>query len=258
MIHSMRTYPHIYLSPHLDDAVLSCGGRIWQQAQSGERVLVMTIFAGTPSPDAPLSPFAQELHARWEHSNDAAAKRREEDLAALALLGADPTHWPYADCIYRQSPGGDFLYPSWESLWGEIHAAEEVLVVELTDRLAALPLSQDGTIYAPLGVGHHVDHQIVHLAATASGHALVYYEDFPYARDSQAAQAGPGEERWQEELVLLSEQALEARIAAIACYRSQISSFWADPAEMATEVRAFAEQIGGGGPAERYWKPTPL
>ena len=254
----MKPYPHIYLSPHLDDAVLSCGGRIWQQVQAGERVLVVTALAGTPPLGAPLSPFAQELHARWEHSNDAAAKRREEDLAALALLGADPVHWPHADCIYRQSSGGDFFYPSWESLWGEIHPVEEGLVVELTDRLATLPLSQNGTLYAPLGIGHHVDHQIVHRAAAASGHALAYYEDFPYAGDSQVAQAGPGEEHWQEELTLLSEQALEARIAAIACYRSQISSFWADAAEMATAVRAFSEQLGGGGPAERYWKPTPL
>jgi len=38
----------IYLSPHLDDAVLSCGGIIWQQVQSGHQVEIWTICAADP------------------------------------------------------------------------------------------------------------------------------------------------------------------------------------------------------------------
>ncbi|MFQ6100050.1 MAG: PIG-L deacetylase family protein [Anaerolineae bacterium] len=240
----MTTYPYIYLSPHPDDGVLSCGGRIWQQVQAGERVLVLTVFAGPPPPGAPLSPFAQELHARWEHPADAATRRQEEDRAALALLGADPVHWPYSDCIYRQTASGRFPYASEEALWGEVHPAEEGLAAELAAGLAALPLSRDSVVYTPLGVGHHVDHQIVRCAAEASGHTLVYYEDFPYAGDPHAVQAALGEGQWQMDVVQLSEEALEAKIAAIARYRSQLSTFWADEAEMAAAVRAFAE---------RYW-----
>lgn len=248
----MKPYSHIYISPHLDDAVLSCGGRIWQQTQAGERVLVVTIFASDPPPDTPLSPFAQALHTLWEHSDNAIARRREEDTEALALLGAKAIHWPYTDCIYRQSPSGDLFYPNWESLWGEVHPAEDELAAELAARLATLPLLSGGAVYAPLGIGHHVDHQITHRAA--SGRAPTCYEDFPYAGNAQAA---PEEGHWQEELSLLSEEALEARIAAIACYRSQISSFWADVAEMAAAVREFAERTGDGRPAERYWKQLP-
>ncbi len=252
--HPTKPYSRVYLSPHLDDAALSCGGRIWQQAQAGERVLVVTIFAGTLPPDAPLSPFAQELHARWEHPGDAIAGRRDEDRAALALLGADLAHWPYPDCIYRHSPGDGLFYPDWKSLWGEVHPAENGLIEELASRLAQLPLRRGGALYAPLGTGHHVDHQITHRAAAVSTRALTCYEDFPYAA---TLQSGPEEGRWQEELVPLSEQALEARIAAVACYRSQISSFWADAAEMDAAVRAFANLIGDDGPAERYWKRLP-
>ena len=106
----MRPFDHIYLSPHLDDAVLSCGGRIWQQARAGGRVLVVTVFASPPAPGAPLSPFARSLHARWGHPAGAVARRQEEDRAAVAILGAQAVHWPYADCIYRQAPGGRFLF----------------------------------------------------------------------------------------------------------------------------------------------------
>jgi LmbE family N-acetylglucosaminyl deacetylase len=230
----VNAHDHIYLSPHLDDVVLSCGGRIWQQVQAGEHVLAVTICAGAPAPSAPLSPFVQELHARWEHPTDAVTIRQEEDLAALALLGAEAVHWPYTDCIYRRTPDGRFPYASGEALFGEIHPAEKALVAELAARLKELSLSQDGRVYAPLGVGHHVDHQIVRQAAEASGQPLIYYEEFPYAEDPQAVQA-----------------ALEAKIAAIACYRSQISTFWASLTEMAAAVRAFAGRTDR--PAERYW-----
>jgi len=264
---------HIYLSPHLDDAVLSCGGRIWQQTRAGERVLVVTIFADAPAPGALLSPFAQELHARWRHLADATARRREEDLTALALLGAKAVHWPYADCIYRQTPDGRFPYACEEALWGQVDPAENELVTELAARIAALPPNRDDAdartsiIYAPLGVGHHVDHQIVRRAASSmlasqvSGRELVYYEDYPYAKDPRAVQSaleiGPGEMQWRAELTLLIEKALEAKIAAIACYRSQLSTFWASPAEMTTAMQTFAEQTGNGKPAERTWKSTP-
>jgi len=244
----------VYLSPHLDDAVLSCGGRIWQQVQAGEHVLVVTVFAGTPAAGTPLSPFAQELHARWEHPADAAARRREEDLAALARLGAEAAHWPYTDCIYRQTPDGRFPYASKEALWGKVHPAEKGLVAEVAARLTALPLMLDGVIYTPLGVGHHVDHQIVRRAAETSGPTLTYYEDFPYAEDPQATQAALERRQWQAELVPLPEEALEAKTAAVACYRSQLSTFWADVAEMAAAIRAFAERTGSGMLAERYWK----
>ena len=49
----------IYLSPHLDDAALSCKGSIKQQTQAGERVEVWTVCAGEP-PDGPLSMFSRK------------------------------------------------------------------------------------------------------------------------------------------------------------------------------------------------------
>jgi LmbE family N-acetylglucosaminyl deacetylase len=251
----MDTYSHVYLSPHLDDAAFSCGGRIWQQTQAGARVLVVTLFGSAPPPTTPLSPFAQSLHARWGHPADAILSRQEEDRAALAILGAEALHWPYTDCIYRQAPDGDFPYASESSLWGAIHPADESLVAELAGRIATLPVGKDGTLYAPLAAGRHVDHQITRRAVQHSGYSPVYYEDFPYAaRDPLAVQAALGNAHRQAELLLLSKEALHAKITAIACYRSQLSTFWPGVAEMAASVRAFAEQVGNGKPAERYWR----
>jgi hypothetical protein len=84
---------------------------------------------------------------------------------------------------------------------------------------------------------------------------LTYYEDFPYAQDSQAVKAALTPGLWEPELVPLSEQALRAKIAAIGCYGSQISTFWGSREVVNTTVRAFAEQTGQGELAERYWHP---
>jgi LmbE family N-acetylglucosaminyl deacetylase len=250
-----KTCAHVYLSPHLDDAVLSCGGCIWQQVQAGGRVLIVTVCAGTPAPDEPLSPFAQELHARWGFADPVAA-RREEDVAALTLLRAEGVYWPYVDCIYRRTAAGCFLCDSEEALFGEVHPADDALTAELTDRFQVLAQEQGITIYAPLAVGHHVDHQVVRRAVEGL-EGVVYYEDYPYAARPGTIETALGAGQWQAELVALSQEALQAKIAAIACYGSQFSSLdWADAAEMAAAVQAFARQLGGDGPAERYWRLT--
>jgi LmbE family N-acetylglucosaminyl deacetylase len=215
----------------------------------------VTVFAGAPAPDAPLSPFAQEMHARWGLADPLAA-RREEDAAALALLGAEGVYWPYIDYIYRRTTEGRFLCDGEEALFGEVHPAESALIAELAGRFRTLAQEQDGTIYAPLAVGHHVDHQVVRRAVEGL-EGVVYYEDYPYAAQSGALEAELEGEQWRAEVVSLSQEALETKIAAIACYGSQLTSLeWADAAEMAEAVRAFAQQTGGGALVERYWRPT--
>lgn len=100
----------IYLSPHLDDVALSCGGLVWEQSQAGEQVEVWTVCAGDPPP-GPLSPFAEELHRRWKTGPEAAQPRREEDKRSLEFLGASPRHFPLPDCIYRRAADGRALFP---------------------------------------------------------------------------------------------------------------------------------------------------
>lgn len=242
---------HIYLSPHLDDVVFSCGGRIFLETRRGLVVWVVTVFAGSPA--GPLSDYAQMLHYFWGLAEtDAVAARREEDRAALALLGATPVHWEFTDCIYRRAPDGRVLYPNYDALWGPIAEEDETLREELVRRIAELPPSAQ--LFVPLGAGNHVDHRLVRQAAEATGRSLAYYEDYPYAGEAGKVAAALGERLWESELVWLDEEALEAKVAAALCYRSQITSFWADEDDLAAQFRAYAAEVGEGSPAERYWR----
>jgi LmbE family N-acetylglucosaminyl deacetylase len=261
-----RSLHHVFLSPHLDDVALSCGGRLaalrWRtRGEPRQRVTVVTIFAGSPADDA-LTPFAHELKTRWGNAGDAVAVRRAEDLAAMQLLGAQSVHLGLLDCVYRQdATTGAALYSTREHIFGEVHPYESPWPPEAEARLreALADLAEATTVYAPLAAGHHVDHQIVQrlaFALTATGQRLVFYEDYPYAGDAQTvreAQALWPQQCWQDEVFSLDEEELRRKGDAVACYASQISTFWPDAATMREALHAAALRAGSGTLAERYW-----
>lgn len=243
-------YDSIYLSPHLDDAIMSCGGQIYQQIQTGKIVLVVTVMAGDP-PNGELSCFAKSLQDRWELATDAVAARRNEDVEACHLLGVDYLHWDIPDCIYRVNPaGGEALYASEEAIFGQIHTAEYDLINDLVRYMTNLPTHN--RILIPLAIGQHVDHQLVRLAAERwqNKAGLAYYEEYPYARDSAAISAALTQKGiLYPEVIPLSGQALSAKIRAAGCYRSQISTFFDSLQDLGTQITHYSQKVGG----ERLW-----
>ena len=243
-------YDYLYLSPHLDDVALSCGGQIYQQTAMGKSVLIVTSMAGDP-PLAQFSTYIQSLHERWELATDAAAARRAEDLAACQILGADAYHLTIPDCIYRYDDQVQrFMYLSDEDIFGDVHQAEAGLVDALTTQLAQLPMR--GRVLAPLTIGHHVDHLLVRAAAKrAFGSHISYYEDYPYAQQPGKLEAlfAAQTEQWHSETIRLSEAAIQAKLEAILAFRSQFSTFFTDRADLERQVRGYAQLVGG----ERVW-----
>lgn len=249
----------IFLSPHFDDAVLSCGGLIRRQVLSGTPVLVVTVFAGEPQ-HVELSAYATQIHSRWGNATHPTTVRRKEDRSAMNLLGAEYLHLAYADAIYRFSQDS-FVYSSDQELFGPIHPSEATLVSRLAAMVAGLPTSQDVTVYAPLAVGNHVDHQLVRdslLSLQAGSSQIVFYEDYPYVDKPGAltdALRMLGTQEWESELQLLDEACLKAKIAAIAAYQSQMATLFEGDKTMALRVREYSRAVSPDqGFAERYWQ----
>ncbi len=239
---------HIYLSPHFDDVVLSCAGLVWEQVQAGQQVQVWTVCAGEPAPGQPLSAFARQLHARWETGTNAVAVRRAEDEAACTLLGAQTRFWDLPDCIYRRLPDETWLVNGEEDLWKAVDPGEEVVVDRLVGWLEAGLQPQDRLI-SPLTLGNHVDHFLVRAAAERaaleSGCELWYYPDYPYVARPDVDWSGKLEMEWQKVCRPVSKTALAAWQAAVACYRSQSSTFWQSRGEMYAAIENYW-QAGGG------------
>src|SRR3954452_19562154 len=140
----------VVLSPHLDDAVLSC----WHVLEAGEATVV-SVFAGVPD---------QGESGWWDRltlGNDSAGRVRErirEDESALDLAGAEAVRLELLDEQYRRngaSPGVT------AALAGHVRDADEV--------------------YAPLGLFLSMDHELVRDAALELRNQLVLYADHPHA-----------------------------------------------------------------------------
>jgi LmbE family N-acetylglucosaminyl deacetylase len=241
----------IYLSPHFDDIALSCGGLVWEQNRAEELVQVWTICAGEV-PSGPLSPFAALLHARWETSQNAPAERRAEDLAACRAMGAVPRHFDLPDCIYRRSPDETtHLYASEEGIFGPLHLEEEGLVARLAADLQAL-IPADANIVCPLTLGGHVDHRLTRAAAEKIDRPLWYYADYPYVLNHASHLETLRQSGWRSSDFRVSEAGLEAWIASVAAYTSQVSTFWPDAVSMRAALHDFWQSSVGG---VRLWRP---
>jgi LmbE family N-acetylglucosaminyl deacetylase len=242
-------YQHIYLAPHLDDAALSCGGAIARHIAAGHEVLVVTICAGAPPSDGPLSTFATWIHGRWGTSAaDAMALRRTEDVAALESLGADYLWLDFLDSIYRVPDAyNDNSRTGTSGIFGPL-APNDTLPADLEAPLLAICERCPGAVvYAPLGVGNHVDHQATYIAANAlavRGYSVAFYEEFPYA-----AQPGAVEARLAAlggsfiASIIDIDNSLARKISAIDSYASQMEELFGSAEAMSPAVIAYAELL---------------
>ena len=189
--------PLVFLSPHLDDVVLSCAALASSLAQS-YRVIVVTVFTdATPPPHtrAGRSYLRQCGRTRADHLYQ---ERRAEDIQALRLMGAEHVHLGAVDALFRRRRGErpewqwvvkripelGHIYPTYrfDAALGRISRADRSLMgdlhLQITELVAEL---RPYILFAPLGVGRHVDHVIVRETAARIGVRLCYYADFPYS-----------------------------------------------------------------------------
>jgi LmbE family N-acetylglucosaminyl deacetylase len=256
------SHRHIFLSPHFDDAVYSCGGTLGVQVSVGLRPLVITVFGGAPESGTTLSSFAMDVHRKMGFSQDinaAIQARRKEDATALDLLGVDYLWLDYPDAIYRGIPA--YYTSNNQLIGGEVHPGDRWIDEELAELLVSLRKRlPDAVWYAPLAAGRHVDHQIVCSAAdrlTQLGAKVNLYEDIPYV----AQRSGSIIERLEEfgnslepGLVEMSEM-LPLRLQAAAKYASQTRANFPDEASMFKIITGYAHSIRPVETVhlERYW-----
>jgi len=279
------TQTAIFLSPHFDDIALSCGGMAARLAKVGARCIGLTVFAAPSREGDALSPFAQEQHLMWESGAGQGIAginevRREEERQALKLLGLQPVWLDFQDAPYRRGIAGEHLYTSNDELFGRVAQEErDILVPRIAGEISRVA-SEAGArgrvrVFAPLGVGNHVDHQIVFRAARLLGsrYGVLFYEDFPYAVKGVALVARlrslgvPSAPLLQNPkskiqnpksgIVPISEM-LGVKIAAIARYKSQLGVLFGGSEAMPGAVRAYAQSVAGDQAdvqyAERFWQ----
>ncbi|HUP27317.1 MAG TPA: PIG-L family deacetylase [Chloroflexia bacterium] len=262
----------IFLSPHFDDIALSCGGMASRLSRTGARCIGVTVCAAPSAPGEPVSPFAQMQHSRWENASgsDIASineVRRQEEQSALKLLGLEPVWLDVPDAIYRRGSTGEHLYASEDALFGRVAPEErQVLVPRITEEIRRVARESGAIgrvrVFAPLGVGNHVDHQLVFRAARRlpPRFGVLFYEDYPYVSRPGTLQARMDDLQLpvQPRVVLLTEQ-IGLKIAAISRYKSQLEVLFGSSEAVAGQVRSYGHSVAGreGQYAERFWYSPP-
>lgn len=250
---------HVIISPHFDDGVFSCGGAASQLTAAGHSLLVITMMGGLYQGALPDTPILADLHDRWRAGADPLRQRQIEDENASNILGVDFMHLPLPDCVYRLA-GELALYPSEESLFGDVHPAD--YAPRLLKGIQIPELETAAKVYLPLGVGHHVDHQIVRdwgmtqMRDAPDKSVLRFYVEFPYSKVDRSTELALSaiDLPLEPADVILSDKDMAAKLKAIACYDSQISTFWQDLVTMETDVRRAFTDSHSGDFVERFWK----
>jgi LmbE family N-acetylglucosaminyl deacetylase len=203
-------------------------------------------------------------------AGDLMARRRIEDERFAYFTEASVVFLDLPDAVFRGYEGD-------EQLLGRPRADD----ADLTDILRReINRLEPQNIYLPLGVGSHVDHQLVRNAGIRllgeerrwvmpgpeyAGRTF-FYEDFPYAWWSDFSAIGdlpedglpgfPPDLTLAPQYVDITDQ-LERKITGITLYESQLDRLFAGKVAMAEAVRGHGVKVGalGGidGVAERYW-----
>jgi LmbE family N-acetylglucosaminyl deacetylase len=246
----------LVIEPHMDDAVLSVGGLLWQQREQREFTLLS--LAGRSNYTS-----YYDLEREYFDVDAVSALRRAETELVMRLLGGRHVALELPEAPLRCRPG------TWTRAWYESHRKlidayvmhaplrEEVDVWSraIEDRIAS---SDAEEIWLPLGVGSHADHELTRNACLAAlsrmpgieqRRALVFYQDVPYATEFPAhtdaitsafAAAGGRLQPIAHDIGAL----LEAKLRLVSIYGSQFKREFMAPRVEEAAARVGAEAGG--------------
>jgi LmbE family N-acetylglucosaminyl deacetylase len=195
----------VIVSPHLDDAVLSCGELIAQLSDC----IVLTVFAGDDVDWSELREW--DALSGFDADTNIVAARIAEDDASLAALGARGVRLDFLDAQYREPA----ISPSEETLGTAIAEAVSDLAADV--------------VLIPLGLTHP-DHRLAgaggrHASTLLPGLRWIAYQDLPYGYEDDAAVAAALETLGPlvpAPIRLTDERQVEHKRAALDCYPSQM------------------------------------
>lgn len=253
---------YLFLSPHLDDAILSCGAYIYKLIQNNSKVIIATVFSGSIESHH-LSPLARSFHSNCKLGDDAMYVRRLEDKNASKFIKADSMYLNLHECLYRRNKDGQHRYLKRSDIFNaninmEKDTIDKVILV-LSDKLR---LNSFEEIYIPIGIGRHIDHLILREAIETlyaqiyrNMEKINYYEDIPYVCNNRDV-------NWKIELTKeldyysydISKKDFNIYIKAISLYKSQLHVLWKNNIEMITQLKNYFMNSERQKPTGRIWK----
>lgn len=221
--------PHVLIvSPHADDAALSCAGRMLKTHSSVKYSIVTVFKAGGVSRYFPLS--TEELQIF----------NMAEDRAVAEALGANHFSFEFQEAMVRTG--------RWNVTKSYCEPRIEGLVME--QLLSLTRQVRPDELWFPLGLGNHIDHLLLRNVEGAIPCKIRFYEDQPYGAEIQ---------RKEVEMVLKEittglqpdtidiTNVIEKKIQICSMYHTQYDRSYLE------KLRTFASWRGNGDLIEFLW-----
>lgn len=181
----------VFISPHFDDVALSCGALLLELTKHKVPITIVNVF--TTAHEGPYTLSARKfLHTSGKNSDALTLfkKRRKEDEQALSSIKVKKiVNLNIEDALFRRKtkrsligkiiPEFDHIYPTFQ--WDVMKKIKpsDYAINQLKTELQKLS-EKDQIIFAPYGIGGHVDHQITRKVVSEVFDNVILYSDFPY------------------------------------------------------------------------------
>jgi LmbE family N-acetylglucosaminyl deacetylase len=208
----------LFISPHLDDVIFSCGGMLAKMSAEGWHTILCTIF--TKSVDNPQGfALACQLDKNLTAEIDYMKLRRAEDAAAARRLNvSEILHLNFLEAPHRG-------YNSAPELFAGVRADDNIWEKVVEHLMLLNEIHQPEIVFAPQGLGNHCDHlqTIEAVLKVFDIEKILWYYDTPYViRQPKAEKYSKLPGNLSEKVENIS-PFLEMKIEACAQYETQIN-----------------------------------
>lgn len=224
---------YVFLSPHLDDAVFSCGNLLELLKINQKKIHVITFFTKTKvtSPLTPQAKLLLKVSGNYSDAEKLFENRKNEDKSALKLFDADYLHLDFIDACFRTTPENNHpIYESEKQQYsGAIAIQDNQLIKQITISTKKLinKFPNKRLILAPMGIGCHADHLIINKIARNLNEDVVMWTDYPYSiREGNYRKflANTSHIKFDQITIPKNSKKNNLKVKAIKQYKSQISS----------------------------------
>lgn len=188
-----------FISPHLDDAVISSGDLI-TYLKDHTNVVVVNVFTKISDEPYTLSAKTMLQKCGYKNAQQFYADRVSEDNNILNKMGVKRINLNYCDAQWRKRenignlrrvlgriiPELLHIYPIYKLniLNGKVSSHDDALIRQINKDLSQV-VEKNAVVFCPIADSGHVDHLIVRDACRKLFDTLIFWSDLSYRQNSK-------------------------------------------------------------------------